>query len=97
MANLGFSPFIGDGTAQWGVVHVDDVVDLTILVFQKALDTWETYKSEDVYSHFYIASDEAPRQKPIAKAFAEVSYKQGKIPAPVAKSVKYEEAGKLAG
>ena len=79
------------------MVHVDDVVDLTMLVFQKALDTWDTYKPEDVYGHYYIAFDEQPEQKPIAEAFAQKVYSQGKIKAPVAKSVGYEEAGKLAG
>ena len=97
MEALGFSPYIGNGTAVWRTVHVDDVVDLTILVFQKALDTWDSYRPEDVFSHYYIAADEAPLQKPIAEAFADLVYRRGKIPAPVAKSVSYDEAGTLAG
>ncbi len=97
MENLGFSPYIGEGTAKWAVVHVDDVVDLTMLVFQRALDTWESYRPEDVYGHYYIAFDEQPEQKPIAEAFAEVVWRMEKIEKPVARSVGYEEAGKLAG
>ena len=97
VAELGFSPYIGEGTAKWAVVHVDDVVDLTMLVFQKALDTWDDYQPEDVYGHYYIAFDEQLEQKPIAEAFSRKVYGMGKIGAPVARSVGYEEAGKLAG
>ena len=94
---LGFSPYIGSGTAEWRVVFVDDVVDLTMLVFQKALDTWDSYQPEDVYRHYYIAAGEKLQQKPIAEAFADLVFRRGKIPAPVAKAVPYEKAGKLAG
>ena len=94
---LGFSPYVGPGTSIIRLVHVDDVVDLTMRVFQKALDTWDTYKPEDVYSHFYIAVNDAPEAKPVAEAYGELMFRMGKIASPVPKQVTYEEAGKVAG
>ena len=35
----GLSPYVGPGTSIIHLVHVDDVVDLIMLIFQKALDT----------------------------------------------------------
>ena len=96
VANLGFSPYVGDGTAVFRTVHVDDVVEIMILVFQKALDTWDSYQSEDVYSHFYLCVDETVEWKDVALAFAGVAYRTGRISAPIVKSVQYEDAGTVA-
>ena len=93
---LGFSPYIGPGTSIIGLVHVDDVVSLMMLVYQKALDTWDTYKPEDVYSHFYLCVDETLESKKVAEAFGELLYREGKIASPVPKQVSYEEAGTTA-
>ena len=97
VTELGFSPYIGDGTAIYRSVHVDDVVELMMLVFQKALDTWDSYKPEDVYKHFYVAVDEVHTTKPVAEAFGQLLYRRGKIASPAARKVPYEEAGKVAG
>lgn len=94
---LGFSPYVGPGTSINRLVHVDDVVDLMMLVFQKALDTWDTYKPEDVYSNFYIAANEAPEAKPVAEAFGNLLFRMRKIASPIPKQVTFEEAGKVAG
>ena len=94
---LGFSPYVGPGTSIIRLIHVDDVVDLMMLVFQRALDTWKTYKPEDVYSNFYVAVNEAPEAKLVAGAYGELLFRMGKIASPVPKQVKYEEAGKVAG
>lgn len=94
---LGFSPYVGPGTSIIRLVHVDDVVDLMMLVFQKALNTWDTYKPEDVYSNFYIAVEEAPDAKAVAEAYGQLLFRMGKIASPVPKQVSYEEAGKVAG
>ena len=96
--DLGFSPYVGPGTSIIRLVHVDDVVDLMVLVLQKALDTWSTYQPEDVYSNFYIAVNDTPAEaKPVAEAYAELLFRMGKIASPIAKQVTYEEAGKVAG
>ena len=95
---LGFSPFVGDGTSINRLIHVDDVVTLMLLVFQKALDTWDLYLPEDVYKNFYICvADQPYSSKPVAEAFADLQYRRGKIAQPIAKRVTYEEAGKTAG
>ncbi|MCJ1278759.1 hypothetical protein MMC21_006577 [Puttea exsequens] len=94
---LGFSPYVGPGTSIFRLVHVDDVVSLMMLVYQRALDTWDAYKPEDVYSHFYLCVDEAPESKKVAEAFGELLYREGKIASPVPKQVPYGEAGITAG
>ena len=94
---LGFSPYVGPGTSIIRLVHVDDVVDLMMLVFQRTLDTWDTYKPEDVYRNFYLAVNDAPEAKAVAEAYGELLFRMGKIPSPIPKQVTYEEAGKVAG
>ena len=93
---LGFSPYIGPGTSIIRLIHVDDVVSLMMLVYQRAQDTWETYKPEDVYSHFYVCVDEAVESKKVAKAFGEFLHREGKIVSAAPKQVSYEEAGTTA-
>ena len=96
--DLGFSPYVGPGTSIIRLVHVDDVVDLMMLVFRKALDTWDTYEPEDVFSHFYIAVNDLPAEaKPVAEAYGELLFRMGKISSPTPKQVTFEEAGKVAG
>jgi len=94
---LGFSPYVGEGTSIFPLVHVDDVVELMILVFQKALDVWDSYKPEDVYSHYFLGVDERHDWKTLATTFAELQYRKGKLPAPITKSVTYDEAGIVKG
>ena len=96
VTELGFSPYVGPGTSIIRLVHVDDVVSLMMLVYQKALDTWDTYKPEDVYTHFYVCVDEAPESKKVAQAFGEMLYRDGKIASPAPRQVPYEEAGTTA-
>ena len=93
----GFSPYVGPGTSVFRFVHVDDVVDLMILVFRKALETWDSYVPEDVYRHFYLAVDEELPSKPVAMGLADLVYRRGGIAEPVVRSVSFEEAGKVAG
>ena len=93
---LGFSPYVGPGTSIIRLIHVDDVVSLMMLVYQKALETWDTYKPEDVYSHFYLCVDEALESKKVAQAFGEFLHGEGMIASPVPRQVSYEEAGKTA-
>ena len=93
---LGFAPYVGPGTSIIRLIHVDDVVNLMMLVYRKALDTWDTYRPEDVYSHFYLCVDEAVEAKKVAEAFGELLHREGKIPSPLPKQVSYEEAGQTA-
>jgi nucleoside-diphosphate-sugar epimerase len=96
VATLGFSPYVGPGSSVFRTIHVDDVVELMMLVYAKALETWGTYKPEDVFRHFYLCVDEQHTAKDIAQAFADVSYRRGKIAAPLIRSVAFEDAGIVA-
>ena len=93
---LGFSPYIGPGTSIIRLIHVDDVVSLMMLVYQKALDTWDTYKPEDVYSNFYLCVDEVVESKRVAAVFGELLHRERKIDSPIPKQVLYEEGGTTA-
>lgn len=94
--DLGFGAYVGEGTSLFGIIHVDDVVSLMLLVFQKVLDTDDTYQPEDVYRNWYNGIDKEEPSKKLATAFAQVQYRRGKIPSPSTKSVPYEEAGFVA-
>lgn len=93
---LGFGAYVGEGTSVFGTIHVDDVVSLMLLVFQKVLDTADAYEPEDVYHNWYIGVDKEEPSKKIATAFAHVQARRGKISLPVTKSVPYEQAGFVA-
>ena len=92
----GWSPFVGSGTSIIHLVHVDDVVDLMMPIFQKTLDTWITYGLEDVYSNIYDAMNEAPEAESVAETYRELVFRMGKIASPTVKQVASEEAGKVA-
>jgi nucleoside-diphosphate-sugar epimerase len=85
---LGYSPYVGEGSCVFGLVHVDDVVDLMLLVAEKA-SSGEEYAPEDVLRNFYLCVDERLSNKVIAGEFAEVLGKE-------LKSVSFEEAGTVA-
>ncbi|KAJ8096430.1 hypothetical protein POJ06DRAFT_48772 [Lipomyces tetrasporus] len=94
--SLGFGAYVGSGTSVFGVIHVDDVVSLMLLVYQKVLDTVATYQPEDVYTHWYNGKYSEEPSKKLAAAFAAVQARRGKIPAAETKSVPYSEAGFVA-
>lgn len=96
VTNLGFSPYIGEGTAVFPTIHVDDVIQLMFLVFERALNTWDTYKAEDAYKNFYLCVDERWEAKTLATAFAEFGYETGILDSAKTKEVRYEEAGNVA-
>ncbi|KAK4691689.1 hypothetical protein P7C71_g5361, partial [Lecanoromycetidae sp. Uapishka_2] len=98
VAGLGFSPFVGEGTSIIRLVHVDDVVALMMLVLKKAVEVWDEYMPEDVFKNFYVAVEEEPyKAKPVAEAYADLLWRRGNIAKAVVRSVKFEEAGKVAG
>ena len=83
---LGYSPYIGDGTSLMGLVHVDDVVTLMMLVFERVVRIGQSYKAEDVWSNFFVAYDEGKAWKKLAELFAELMGSK-------AKKVNWEDAG----
>ena len=96
VTKLGFSPYIGPGTSIIRLIHVDDVVSLMMLVYRKAVETWDTYRPEDVFSHFYVCVDDVVESKMVAEAFGDLLHRQGKISSPTPKQVSYDEAGTTA-
>ena len=77
--NLGFSPYIGESTAIFLTIHVDDVIQLLFLIFEKALNTWDTYKLGDAYNNFYLGVDERCEGRTLATVFAEFVSATGKL------------------
>lgn len=96
IARLGFSPYIGEGTAVFPTIHVDDVVELMFFVFEKALNTWDTYKPEHAYKQFYVGVDERLAAKTIATGFAEYMSETGNLGLVKTKEVPFKEAGSVA-
>jgi hypothetical protein len=90
---LGFGAYVGSGTSVFGVVHVDDIVSLTMLVYQKILDTVDSYRPGDVYHYWYNGIYSEEPSKKIAAAFAKLQARRGKITSPEIRSVTYEDAG----
>ncbi|KAM0469998.1 hypothetical protein ACHAPX_010182 [Trichoderma viride] len=90
---LGFGVYVGSGTSVFGVVHVDDIVSLMMLVYQKILDTADNYKPEDVYRYWYNGIYREEPSKKVAAALAKLQARRGKIPSSEIKSVAYKDAG----
>jgi nucleoside-diphosphate-sugar epimerase len=93
VSELGFSPYVGQGSSVFWTVHVDDVVDLMLRVYDKAIEIGDSYQPEDVYSHWYLSGAEKLESKIIAKHFAELMVRLGKIPKSDVRLVAYEDAG----
>ncbi|KAM0512076.1 hypothetical protein ACHAPE_009224 [Trichoderma viride] len=91
--SLGFGVYVGSGTSVFGVVHVDDIVSLMMLVYQKILDTADNYKPEDVYRYWYNGIYREEPSKKVAAALAKLQARRGKIPSSEIKSVAYKDAG----
>lgn len=91
--SLGFGIYVGSGTSVFGVVHVDDIVSLMMLVYQKILDTAENYQPEDVYRYWYNGIYSEEPSKKIAAALAKLQARRGKITSSEIKSVAYKDAG----
>jgi hypothetical protein len=66
------------------------------LVFEKALNTWDTYKPEDAYKQFYLGVGERLGGKTLATGFAAYVSETGKTGVVETKQVKFEEAGSVA-
>ena len=91
--NLGFGPYVGDGSSVVGLIHVDDAVSLMLLVFKRIMETMDTNQPEDVYQNSYNGITKVHPAKKVALAIAEVQARRGKISTPTIKSIPYEEAG----
>jgi nucleoside-diphosphate-sugar epimerase len=91
--SIGFGVYVGSGTSVFGVVHVDDIVSLMLLVYQKILDTADSYEPEDVYRYWYNGIHREEPSKKVAAALAKLQARRGKIASSTIRSVAYKDAG----
>ncbi|KAF2429670.1 hypothetical protein EJ08DRAFT_717078 [Tothia fuscella] len=88
---LGFIPYIGDGTAITNAVHVHAVVDFVMLVLTQSLGEDEPQKS--VYERVYFIGGTETPWKNVSNWFAEAFFNLGISGEKKARSVTLEEAG----
>ena len=88
---IGFVPYIGDGSSLFQSLHVEDFPPFVLKVLDLALQDPEPKSS--VYERCYIVTSQATTWKETSNAFAKLLYKQGVVKSPEAKSVSLKEAG----
>ncbi|KIY60705.1 hypothetical protein CYLTODRAFT_363771, partial [Cylindrobasidium torrendii FP15055 ss-10] len=81
----GKSPYIGKGLGMWNGVHVQDLVDLYMLILEDALS--ETPKAPTGNEGYYFCATDTYQWKELAAAIGEKLYKQGAIATPEPYSV----------
>ncbi|KAK9319840.1 hypothetical protein V1517DRAFT_26496 [Lipomyces orientalis] len=89
---LGFVPYIGEGTTRFNTMHVLDTIPPLLRMIDLALK--EDTPQGSVYERCYIIGANLDRWIDLSTKFAEVFYAKGVISSPVPKRVKLEEAGK---
>ncbi|KAE9365195.1 NAD(P)-binding protein, partial [Stipitochalara longipes BDJ] len=88
---LGFVPYVGEGSSLFQSLHVEDFPPFVLQVLDESLKT-DTPK-ESVYARCYIASSQSTPWKLVSPAFARLLHAQGIVDSPEARSVPLEEAG----
>jgi len=87
---LGFVPYIGEGTAVLGAVHVED----TIPFIQKIVRMAGTEQpTGDAYSRYYILHGEKLNWRDFGKALAPILYAKGLVSSPEPRRISIDEAG----
>lgn len=88
---LGFVPYVGDGSSLFQSLHVEDFPPFVLKVLEEALRT--DAPKDSVYARCYFATSQATPWKTVSEAFAKLLYAQGVVDSPKAKSVLLENAG----
>jgi nucleoside-diphosphate-sugar epimerase len=88
---LGFVPYIGDGTALANSIHANSAVTFVLRILELALKDNESKGS--VYERAYFIGGKETAWKDMANAFAKVFEENGIVKEGVARSVGLEEAG----
>ncbi|EJD37988.1 NAD(P)-binding protein [Auricularia subglabra TFB-10046 SS5] len=83
---------IGDGSATWDNVHIDDLIDLYELLLVKALDNETRATRSSPYSKFVLVSSGKHTWSEATQAVADALHAKGLIPTKEIKSVSFEEA-----
>lgn len=88
---LGFIPYVGEGTTTFNSLHVKDISPFVLLVLDLALR--ETSPSGSVYERCFIIGGQETTWKETSDVFARVLHAEGLVASPKAKSVNREGAG----
>ncbi|KAK4941151.1 hypothetical protein LTR10_018824 [Elasticomyces elasticus] len=88
---LGFVPYVGDGSAIFNCLHVKAITPFMLLLLGLALQEDKSQRS--VYERCFIIGGQEMPWKAASEAFAKSLHAEGVIPSPEARSVKLEEAG----
>jgi nucleoside-diphosphate-sugar epimerase len=88
---LGFVPYVGEGSSLFQSLHVEDFPPFVLKVLDEALKTDEP--KESAYARCYIVSSQPTPWKVVSAAFAKLLHAQGVVNSPEARSVPLEEAG----
>ena len=88
---VGFVPYVGEGSGIFPNIHVEDFPPLVIKVVEEALKTPEPTGS--VYSRCYFATSQETSWKETSTMFAKLLHAQGVVSSPEPRSVPLEEAG----
>ena len=88
---VGFVPYIGEGSGIFQSLHVEDFPPFVLKVVDEALKNPEPTGS--VHSRFYIITSQETTWKETSTAFAKLFHAQGIVSSPLARSVPLAEAG----
>ena len=88
---LGFVPYIGEGTAIFNSLHVKDVTPFVILLLSLSLR--DDSPKGSVYERCFLIGGQETPWKIASEAFAQALHAKGLIKSPTAKQVDLENAG----
>jgi hypothetical protein len=89
---LGFIPYVGEGSAIFNALHVKDVTPFVIQLL--ALSLREDSPQGSVYERCFIIGGQEVPWKAASNAFAQALHARGLVESPTAKRVTLENAGK---
>ncbi|KIW16120.1 hypothetical protein PV08_06171 [Exophiala spinifera] len=88
---LGFVPYVGEGSAVFNCLHVNAIAPFMLLVLDAAIH--DASPRGSVYERCFLISGQKISWKDTAAAFAKSLHAEGVIVSPEARSVTLEEAG----
>ncbi|EJD45667.1 NAD(P)-binding protein [Auricularia subglabra TFB-10046 SS5] len=86
---------VGDGTATWDNIHIDDLLDLYELLIEATLDPAAHAAKVSPYTKFYFAVSERFTWGELTELVAKALHELGALSSAEVKSVTVEEAAKI--
>lgn len=86
---------VGDGTATWDNLHIEDLLDLYELLIEATLDPDAQAAKVSPYSKFYFAVAEQHTWGELTELVAKALHELGALPSAEVKSVTLEEAAQI--